>query len=69
MGSGHSVCGIVCRWKVIGVYLAVEPVTNGESRLRLAEFGLLSGETAYVVNRDRIDTGTEEIETWGKTKG
>lgn len=52
-----------------GVYLAVEPVTNGESRLRLAEFGLLSGETAYVVNRDRIDTGTEEIETWGKTKG
>ena len=55
--------------KYQGVYLAVEPVTNGESRLRLAEFGLLSGETAYVVNRDRIDTGTEEIETWGETKG
>ena len=52
-----------------GVYLAVEPVTNGESRLRLSEFGLLSGETAYIVNRDRIDTGTEEIETWGKTEG
>lgn len=52
-----------------GVYLAVEPVTNGESRLRLSEFGLLSGETAYVVNRDRIDTEAEEIETWGKTEG
>lgn len=52
-----------------GVYLAVEPVTNGEGRLRLSEFGLLSGETAYVVNRDRIDTGNEEIETWGKTEG
>ena len=52
-----------------GVYLAVEPVTNGESRLRLSEFGLLSGETAYVVNRDRIDTEAEEIETWGKTAG
>lgn len=52
-----------------GVYLAVEPVTNGESRLRLSEFGLLSGETAYIVNRDRIDTGAEEIETWGKTEG
>ena len=52
-----------------GVYLAVEPVTNGESRLRLSEFGLLSGETAYILNRDRIDTGSEEIETWGKTKG
>ena len=47
----------------------MEPVTNGESRLRLSEFGLLSGETAYVVNRDRIDTGDEEIETWGKTEG
>lgn len=52
-----------------GVYLAVEPVTNGESRLRLSEFGLLSGETAYVVNRDRINTEAEEIETWGKTEG
>lgn len=52
-----------------GVYLAVEPVTNGESRLRLSEFGLLSGETAYVVNRDRVDTGSEELETWGKTEG
>ena len=52
-----------------GVYLAVEPVTNGESRLRLSELGLLSGETAYIVNRDRIDTGAEEIETWGKTEG
>ena len=52
-----------------GVYLAVEPVTNGESRLRLAEFGLLSGETAYIVNRDRINTGSEEIVTWGKTNG
>ena len=52
-----------------GVYLAVEPVTNGESRLRLAEFGLLSGETSYIVNRDRIDTGSEEIDTWGKTNG
>ena len=52
-----------------GVYLAVEPVTNGESRLRLSEFGLLSGETAYIVNRDRMNTGSEEIVTWGKTNG
>ncbi|MDO5336032.1 MAG: CotH kinase family protein [Eubacteriales bacterium] len=52
-----------------GVYLAVEPVTNGESRLRLSEFGLLSGETAYIVGRDRLETGTSEIETSGKTKG
>ena len=55
--------------KYQGVYLAVEPVTNGESRLRLAEFGLLSGETAYIANRDRVDTGSEELETYGKTAG
>lgn len=52
-----------------GVYLAVEPVTNGESRLRLAEFGLLSGETAYIVSRDRSDTESGELKTWGKTAG
>ena len=52
-----------------GVYLAVEPVTNGESRLRLSKFGLLSGETAYIVGRDRIGTETEELETYGKTAG
>ena len=52
-----------------GVYLAVEPVTNGESRLRLSEFGLLSGETAYIVSRDRSDTESEELKTWGKTAG
>lgn len=52
-----------------GVYLAVEPVTNGESRLRLSEFGLLSGENAYVVSRDRNNTESEELKTWGKTAG
>ena len=52
-----------------GVYLAVEPVTNGESRLRLSKFGLLSGETSYIVSRDRSDTESEELKTWGKTAG
>lgn len=52
-----------------GVYLAVEPVTNGESRLRLSEFGLLSGETAYVVKRDRVGTETDALNVYGKTAG
>lgn len=55
--------------KYQGVYLAVEPVSNGESRLRLSKFGLLSGECAYVVNRDRIDTDGQELETYGKRLG
>lgn len=52
-----------------GVYLAIEPVTNGESRLRLSEFGLLSGETSYVVKRDRIETEENPLEVYGKTAG
>ena len=52
-----------------GVYLAVEPVTNGESRLRLSEFGLLSGETPYIVCRDRIGTEERELDSYGKMAG
>lgn len=37
--------------KYQGVYLVVEPVTNGESRLNLSEIGLSTGETAYVIKR------------------
>lgn len=55
--------------KYQGVYLAVEPVTNGEYRLRLSKFGLLSGECAYIIDRDRIDTGDSELETYGKLHG
>ena len=36
-----------------GVYLAIEPVTNGDSRLRLSKFGLVSGKTPYLVERNR----------------
>ncbi len=52
-----------------GVYLAVEPVSNGEARLRLSKFGLLSGEAAYIINRDRVDTGSDPIDSYGKTAG
>ena len=55
--------------KYQGVYLAVEPVTNGESRLRLSEFGLLSGETAYIVSRDRIGTEEKPLAVYGKVAG
>lgn len=52
-----------------GVYLALEPVTNGESRLRLGEFGLLYGATAYVVKRDRVGTEEDALEVYGKSAG
>ena len=52
-----------------GVYLAIEPVTNGDARLRLSTFGLLSGETAYIVSRDRVGTDSDPLENYGKTAG
>lgn len=52
-----------------GVYLAVEPVTNGESRLRLCEFGLASGETAYIVKRDRVGTEDGALNVYGYYAG
>lgn len=52
-----------------GVYLLVEPVRNTVGRLGLVEFGLLSGETAYVIKRDRLGTETNVIETYGNEKG
>ncbi len=53
----------------MGVYLAVEPVTNGESRLRLSDFGLMSGETAYIVKRDRVDTEENPLNVYGYYEG
>ena len=55
--------------KYQGVYLAVEPVTNGASRLRLSEFGLLSGATAYIVKRDRVGTELNVLHTYGERNG
>lgn len=52
-----------------GLYLAVEPVTNGEARLRLSEFGLLSGETAYIVKRERVESEGDPLQVYGKTAG
>lgn len=52
-----------------GVYLLVEPVRNSTGRLGLTKFGLLSGETAYVVKRDRVGTETNVIDTYGNANG
>lgn len=52
-----------------GVYLAIEPISNGETRLNLTRFSMISGETAYIVGRERIDTNPLEIETYGYYAG
>lgn len=52
-----------------GVYLAVEPITNGDSRLGLSTIGLASGQTAYVVKRDRVGTEETAFQSWGTVNG
>ena len=62
-------CEVFLDGRYQGVYVATEPVTSGETRLNLAEFGLLSGETAYLVKRDRVGTEKIKLETAGKSMG
>lgn len=62
-------CEVFVDGKYQGVYLAVEPVTNGESRLRLCDFGLANGQTAYIVKRDRCGTEDEPLDVYGHYAG
>jgi spore coat protein H len=52
-----------------GVYLAVEPVSSGEERIKLEPFGLLSGETPYIIRRDRVGTSINVLHTYGEVYG
>ncbi len=52
-----------------GVYLALEPVSQGVGRLELSEYALLSGNTAYIVGRDREGTDIKPLQNYGKTAG
>lgn len=49
-------CEVFVDGRYLGVYLILEPVTEGASRLRISELGLLSGATGYIGARERIGT-------------
>lgn len=55
--------------KYQGLYLVTEPVTNGTSRLRLSKFGLLSGQTAYILNRNRINSDDDQLDDYATVSG
>lgn len=59
-------CELYLDGKYQGVYLAVEPVGNGEGRLSLSEFSLLSGNTAFIIKRERAYTEDNVIHTYGE---
>ena len=62
-------CELFVDGRYQGVYLAVEPVTDGASRLRLSRFGLVSGATPYIVKRDRVGTEENVLHTYGELAG
>lgn len=62
-------CEVVLNGKYQGLYLMIEPVTNEEGRLNLTDFGLASGQTAYLIKRDRANTEENIINTYGSTIG
>lgn len=62
-------CELFLNGRYQGVYLAVEPVTVGYSRINLSKYSLLSGETAWLVKRDRIGTEEYPIRTYGAVNG
>lgn len=62
-------CEIFLNGRYQGLYLAVEPVTDGPGRLNLSRYGLLSGETAWLAKRDRIGTEENPIRTYGEVHG
>ena len=52
-----------------GVYLAIEPITAGPSRIGLAWFSLSSGATPYIIGRDRVGTEENEFSSYGTLAG
>lgn len=53
----------------MGLYLVLEPVNAEAGRLELSDYSLASGQTAYIVRRDRSGTEDNPISTFGAQMG
>ena len=62
-------CELFFNGEYMGVYLAIEPVSVGENRLDFSKFGLISGETPYLLKREIKDTEEISIKTYGELIG
>ena len=62
-------CEVIVDGEYQGIYLLIEPVQNTAGRLGLTEFGLISGQTSYVLKRDREGTETNTLDTYGNLNG
>lgn len=62
-------CEVFLDGEYQGIYLMIEPVTNEEGRLNLTDFGLVSGQTAYVLKREMSNTEENGIYSFGTKNG
>ena len=62
-------CEVFLNGEYQGLYLMIEAVTNEKGRLNLADFGLVSGQTAYILKRDRANTEENEFDSYGTKTG
>ena len=53
----------------MGLYLALEPVNADAGRLGLSDYSLASGQTAYIIRRERSGTEDSAISTYGSKMG
>lgn len=58
-------CELFLNGEYMGLYLMMETVKVSENRLDLSDFGLLSGDTSYLVLRDRWNSRINQMETYG----
>ena len=62
-------CELYVNGEYHGVYLAIEPISAGQSRLGLTIFGLSSGATPYIIGRERVGTEDNEFKSYGTIMG
>lgn len=62
-------CEVFLDGEYQGVYLMIESIKISKSRINLNNFGLISGETPYLVKRERRGTELNAINTYGAYTG
>lgn len=62
-------CEVFLDGEYQGVYVMIESVKNDVDRLNLTGFGLVSGRTSYVLQRNRDNSEQNVIDTYGSLNG
>ena len=62
-------CEVFLDGKYQGVYIMMESIKVSKNRIKLRDFGLLSGETPYMLKRERVGTEINALNSYGSYAG